>query len=81
MGMDMLPCYSYMCLFQFWFPKGICLGVGLLDHTVVFTMVPDPEMLLFCENECAPNVPGTSCTFHKAVQVLINQSLWDWICI
>ena len=21
-----------MCLFQFWFPQGICLGVGLLDH-------------------------------------------------
>ena len=20
----------YMCLFQFWFPQGICLGVGLL---------------------------------------------------
>ena len=21
-----------MCLFQFWFPQGICLGVGLLGH-------------------------------------------------
>ena len=21
---------GYMCLFQFWFPQGICLGVGLL---------------------------------------------------
>ena len=21
---------GYMCLFQFWFPRGICLGVGLL---------------------------------------------------
>ena len=23
---------GYMCLFQFWFPQGICLGVGLLGH-------------------------------------------------
>ena len=26
---------GYMCLFQFWFPQGICLGVGLLSHMVV----------------------------------------------
>ena len=25
----------YMCLFQLWFPQGICLGVGLLAHMVV----------------------------------------------
>ena len=24
-----------MCLFQFWFPQGICLGVGLLGYMVV----------------------------------------------
>ena len=23
---------GYMCLFQFWFPQDICLGVGLLGH-------------------------------------------------
>ena len=23
-----------MSLFQFWFPQGICLGVGLLNHMV-----------------------------------------------
>ena len=23
---------GYMCLFQFCFPQGICLGVGLLGH-------------------------------------------------
>ena len=27
---------GYMCLFQFWFPQGICLGVELLGHKVVF---------------------------------------------
>ena len=26
---------EYMCLFQFWFPQGICLWVGLLGHMVV----------------------------------------------
>ena len=26
---------EYMCLFQFWFPQGICLGVGFLGHMVV----------------------------------------------
>ena len=26
---------GYMCLFQFWFPQGICLGVGFLGHQAV----------------------------------------------
>ena len=25
---------GYTCLFQFWFPQGICLGVKLLGHMV-----------------------------------------------
>jgi hypothetical protein len=25
----------YICLFQFWFPQGICLGVELLGHMVI----------------------------------------------
>jgi len=28
-----------MCLFQFWFPQRICLGVGLLGHMVVLSLV------------------------------------------
>ena len=28
-----------MCLFQPWFPQGICLGVGLLGHMVVLCLV------------------------------------------
>ena len=28
-----------MCLFQFWFPQHICLGVGLLGHMVVLFLV------------------------------------------
>ena len=30
---------GYMCLFPFWFPRGICLGVGLLGHMVVLFLV------------------------------------------
>ena len=30
---------EYMCLFQFWFPQGICLGVGFLWHMVVLFLV------------------------------------------
>ena len=30
---------GYMCVFQFWFPQGICLGVGLLGHMVVLFLV------------------------------------------
>ena len=28
-----------MCLFQFWFPWGICLGVGLLGHMMILFLV------------------------------------------
>ena len=27
---------GYVCLFQYWFPQGVCPGVGLLGHMVVF---------------------------------------------
>ena len=30
---------EYMCIFQFWFPQGICLGVGFLCHTVILFLV------------------------------------------
>ena len=30
---------GYMYLFQFWFPHGICIGVGLLGHMVVLFLV------------------------------------------
>ena len=28
-----------MCIFHFWFPQGVCLGVGLLSHMVVLFLV------------------------------------------
>ena len=30
---------GHTCLFQFWFPQGIYVGVGLLGHMVVLTLV------------------------------------------
>ena len=30
---------GYMCLFQLWFPQGICLGLGMLGHMVVLFLV------------------------------------------
>ena len=30
---------GYTCLFQFWFPQGICLEVGLLGHMLVLFLV------------------------------------------
>jgi len=30
---------GYICFFQFWFPQGICLGVGLLGHMMVLFLV------------------------------------------
>ena len=36
-----------MCLFQFWFPQGICLEVGLLGLMVVLFLVkPSVDFLL-----------------------------------
>ena len=30
---------GYVCLFQFWFPQGVGLGVGLLCHMVLLFLV------------------------------------------
>ena len=30
---------GYMSLFQFWFPQGLCLGLGFLGHMVVLFLV------------------------------------------
>ena len=30
---------GHTCLFQFWFPQNICLGVGLLGHIMVLILV------------------------------------------
>ena len=30
---------GYRCLFQLWFPQGVCIGVGLLGHLMVLLLV------------------------------------------
>ena len=30
---------GYICLFQIWFPQGICLEVGILGHMVVLFLL------------------------------------------
>ena len=56
---------GYMCLFQFWFSQGICLGVGLLDcKAMVF-----PVVMYGCE----------SWTVKKAERRRIDVlELWCW---
>ena len=41
---------GYRCLFQFWFPQGICLGVGLLDVSLSELGVGDGQGGLACSD-------------------------------
>ena len=38
---------GYVCVFQFWFPQGICLVVGLLGDLVVLFLVFKGNFILF----------------------------------
>ena len=37
---------GYVCIFQFWFPQGICLGVGFLGHI----FLPCLQFPLLCKS-------------------------------
>ena len=50
-----------MCPFQFWFPWGICLGVGLLGHMAVL-------FLVFQEISILSSIVAVSITFPPTVQ-------------
>ena len=50
-----------MCLFQFWFPQGICLVVGLLGHMVVL-------FLVFKGISILSSILAVSVTFPPTVQ-------------
>ena len=50
-----------MCLFQFWFPQGICLGVGLLGHIGVL-------FLVFKGISILSSIEAVSITFPPTVQ-------------
>ena len=50
-----------MCLFQFWFPQGICLAVGMLGHMVVLFLV-------------FKGITITSSTVAISIHILINSA-------
>ena len=54
----------HMCHFQFWFPQGICLGVGLLGHMVilflVFKGISIPSSIVAVSIYIPPTVPECS---------------------
>ena len=43
---------GYMCLFQFWFPQGICLGVGFLGPIVVLFLVFKGISITIFHSDC-----------------------------
>jgi len=51
---------GYMCLFQFRFPQGICLGVGLLGHMVVLFLVFKRLSILSFIVAISINIPTNS---------------------
>ena len=57
---------GYMCPFQFWFPQGICLGVGLRGHMVVlfldFKGISIPSSIV-AESIYIPTNSATLATF------------------
>ena len=65
-----------MCLFQFWFPQGICLGVGLLGHMVVLFIV---KPMIFESKEKKKskyaNKLSLKCTKEKNLQFSLSHHL------
>jgi len=65
---------GYMCHFQFWFPQGICLGVGLLGHNLAATA----KLLQSCPTLCDPiddSPPGSP------VPGILQARTLEWIAI
>ena len=50
---------GYMCFFQFWFPQGICLGVGLLGHMVVLFLAFSGTSILSSIEAVSIYIPPT----------------------
>ena len=65
---------GYMCLTQFWFPQGICLGVGLLGHqSVQFSSVAQS-----CLTLCDPmnhSTPGLQ-VHHQLLEFTKTRVHW-----
>ena len=53
---------GYMCLFQFCFPHGICLGVGLLGHMVALFLAFEGISILSSTGAISIYIPTNSAT-------------------
>ena len=51
-----------MCLFWFWFPQGICLGVGFLGHMVLLFLVFKGISITSSIVAVSINIPTNSAT-------------------
>ena len=51
---------GYICFFQFWFPQGICLGVGLQGHMVAQFLVCKESSTLFSVVSVSVYIPTDS---------------------
>ena len=77
---------GYMCLFQFWFPQGICLGVGRQGHMVVLYLVfkgisISPSIMAVSTYIPSNSVEGSlSSTLSPAfvIRRLFNDGHSDW---
>ena len=60
-----------MCLFQFWFPLGICLGVGLLGHQSVSLVTQSCPTLCYSVDHSTPGLP-VHCQLLESTQTYEN---------
>ena len=70
-----------MCLFQFWFPQGICLGVGLLRHMavlfLVFKGISIPSSIVAVSIYIPINSAGVFPFLHTLSKPLLFVELFD----
>ena len=66
---------GYRCLFQFWFPQGICLEVGLLGHKVVLSLVLKGISILSSRAAVSIYIPTNNARVFPFLHTLSSQHL------